>query len=322
MFPFPGSTGPDEHDEHEKVSVMRCPRVTLVCIPLLLTMTMLLIGCKASKEAEEDPGLQLSEEQLAKVKVIAQERFAEARAKVEPFDSRAATRELLLKLTNYDLDQLPENMLSFDEVNAVIEQRANASCDLKYLPSLREDLIAEAVTKFPFYAVGDPIEVVVGPQKRRYKGIFGGANRTKIKIDTIWVMIKDLLEPHSAISFDADKNKQYRAHHVKVNYELPRRDFLKKEIPRITPGVFLEHGYLKVRGLFVAVPTIIENEIKPDVDVREAIYYERIEAELREEIERQMLDESLFSPTGSLEGGTVDTTANNTADKPAETAGP
>ena len=80
MFPFPGSTGPDEHDEHEKVLVMRCPHVTLVCIPLLLTMTMLLIGCKASEEAEEDPGLQLSEEQLAKVKVIAQERFAEARA--------------------------------------------------------------------------------------------------------------------------------------------------------------------------------------------------------------------------------------------------
>ena len=65
-----------------------------------------------------------------------------------------------------------------------------------------------------------------------------------------------------------------------------------------------------MRGSFVAVPTIIENEVKPDVDAREAIYYERIEAGLREEIERQMLDEGLFSPTGSPEDGTVGTTAN------------
>ena len=127
MFPFPGSTGPDEHDEQKKVVAMRCPHVPLVCIPLLLAMTMLLIGCKGSEEAEEGSDLQLSEEQLAKVKAIAKERFAEARAKVKPFASRALTRELLLKLTNYDLDQLPENMLSFDEVNAVIEQRASAS---------------------------------------------------------------------------------------------------------------------------------------------------------------------------------------------------
>lgn len=289
---------------------MRCPHVTLVCIPLLLTMTMLLIGCKASEEAEEGPEFQLSEEQLAKVKIIAKERFAKARARVKPFDSRTPTRELLLKLTNYDLDQLPENMLSVDEVNAVIEQRANASCDLKYPPSLREDLIAEGVTKFPFYAVGDPIEVLVGPQKRRYKGTFGGANQTKIKIDTSWIVIRDLLEPHSEVSFDADKNKQYRAHHVKINYQLPRRDLLEKEIPRIKPGVFLEHGYLKARGSFVAVSTIIENEVKPDVDAKEAIYYERIEAELREEIERQMLDEGLFSPTGSAANSTVGTTSN------------
>lgn len=289
---------------------MRCPHVTLVCIPLLLTMTMLLIGCKASEEAEEGPEFQLSEEQLAKVKIIAKERFAKARARVKPFDSRTPTRELLLKLTNYDLDQLPENMLSVDEVNAVVEQRANASCDLKYPPSLREDLIAEGVTKFPFYAVGDPIEVLVGPQKRRYKGTFGGANQTKIKIDTSWIVIRDLLEPHSEVSFDADKNKQYRAHHVKINYQLPRRDLLEKEIPRIKPGVFLEHGYLKARGSFVAVSTIIENEVKPDVDAKEAIYYERIEAELREEIERQMLDEGLFSPTGSAANSKVGTTSN------------
>ena len=289
---------------------MRCPHVTLVCIPLLLTMTMLLIGCKASEEAEEGPEFQLSEEQLAKVKIIAKERFAKARARVKPFDSRTPTRELLLKLTNYDLDQLPENMLSVDEVNAVVEQRANASCDLKYPPSLREGLIAEAVTKFPFYAVGDPIEVLVGPQKRRYKGTFGGANQTKIKIDTSWIVIRDLLEPHSEVSFDADKNKQYRAHHVKINYQLPRRDLLETEIPRIKPGVFLEHGYLKARGSFVAVSTIIENEVKPDVDAKEAIYYERIEAELREEIERQMLDEGLFSPTGSAANSKVGTTSN------------
>ncbi|MDP7395606.1 MAG: hypothetical protein QF541_01980 [Lentisphaeria bacterium] len=277
---------------------MRCPPVTLVCIPLLLASTMLLVGCRGSEEAGEGLEQQLSEEQLAKVKVIAKERFAEARATVTPFDRHALTRVLLLKLTNYDLDQLPEKMLSSDNVKAVIEQRVNASCDLKYPPPLREELIAEAVTKFPFYAVGDPIEVVVGPQKRRYKGTFGGANKTKIKIDTSWIVIKDLLEPHSEISFDADKNKQYRAHHVKVNYELPRRDFLKRQISRITPGVFFEHGYLKVRGLFVAVPTIIENEVKPDVDVREALYYERIEAGIREEIERQMRDEGLLSPTG------------------------
>jgi hypothetical protein len=282
-------------------------RKWILAVPALLVL-LIVSGCGDSSPPPPDttvvdPEPAMSAEELAHIKQVTDERFESARAEVPEFDRYREVRNLLLKRTEYDLDDLPDPFPSQAEVSKILKKETLAIGDRRFPKSARDKVVAASIEKFPLYKVGDVLEVKAKPGGRRVEGKLVELAAGKIRVAGTWILRKDLLDPHFSC-FDEAENKNFRAHHVRVNFDIGRKDFLESELKRQRIKVYRDNGYVKKKGgPFVSVKKIIET-IEPKVDELEKQYYAKKEEEIRARIEVDMIEEGMISqPVSEPEPG-------------------
>jgi hypothetical protein len=256
----------------------------------------------APVEAAKEPEKETVPEE---VKLLARKRRDELVAQAQKFDRQALTRQLVLEKYQFDIDTLfPDGIFNLDrlksegDVKGQVFKRAFAAADQEYPVGLRQRVADQAAKNVPLYQLGDIVETVSTNRDLVQKGKLEVVYADYIVVGGHKILIGDLKSP-SPDYFDPAIVERRREQFVRVNYENPRAEFLRKKQAELTPEVYRECGFLRVNGKWVSLKTLIPKEIDPVVDKEEEDYNQRLKRRLEQVVIREFRRQGIIPAKGN-----------------------
>ena len=209
------------------------------------------------------------------------------------FDFEGAKNKIFLEKFGVDLSQIPKEGKTKDQVEQIIENLASEAANLKFPESKRQEIIERGKKEFPLYKPGDIVEV-----RTRRGAVYGVLERTypdKIKIEKFYILLQDIISPHSAC-FNKEECEKKRDHFLRVNFEIPKDDFKNKCMKDFAPNVYKEEGFVLVDKTWMTIDELFKKKVRPKLRELERKYDRAWEKEARVRVEKQMQEEGLYAP--------------------------
>ncbi len=235
----------------------------------------------------------------------AKKRFEARKDEIKGFDRKKNLRRVVYDLYKIDLDVLfPSGEYDFstikseEEVKKELNARATKIVNQTYPPDMRGQLEKDAQEKFPFYKLGDQVEVKYGHPNGEVLTHTGELQECEPAADWIIVgdkkiLLADLKSP-TRVCFDEKRTTLRRKNYVLNRYDKPRMDEKMKIKDKLEPDVYKEFGWVKEKGEWVSLETMYPTKIEPEFERRESAHYQNQAAKIKKDILRQMREERLI----------------------------
>ena len=283
---------------------------------LVLLLAVPMTGCNKVKEkfsgkteevVEEPPPPPYTPEQLAKIdqaREEAQKRYDALMEEAESFDAYAATARILLEKHKIDLSKIfpagysAEKLKTAKEVNTIYEERLKEIADKKFPDTMLDKIIKQANTEFPEIKVGDKIKVEATREKF-FEGEVKEIAEDRIKIEYQYILLNDIVSPNP-VCFNPAKAKQYRDHFVKVNYEIPRRDYIDEIKAKVFSKTMHEFGYVYHGRKWLPMDAFIAAEVAKPLAAEVAAYEEKQKRSARFQVRNELLREGFLEEMNEI----------------------
>src|SRR5690606_16351166 len=111
---------------------------------------------------------------------------------------------------------------------------------------------------------GDPIRMIT------VRGRILEGTIEKMTPDTVTIDKTSLLKTDSKmplpLCFEPEQVATHRDHYMKLNFEIPRRDYAAERYKEILPGVLNEFGYIHFDNTWMRLDEYINRQLKPEID--------------------------------------------------------
>lgn len=236
------------------------------------------------------------EAERARIKALAKARLAEAMATVPKFDRDAAVARLMLEQFEIDIESLPDPLPTPKELRAMLFKEINKQVDQAFSEKRKDEVQAEAISKYPFYKIGDVVQVETrrGGAKDRLEGV----SDDRIKVGPHIILFSDLVDPDES-AFKEEVIAKRRAHFVNVQYNWPRGKLIARLETELRTPIYNRNGYAQVKGQngklsWKRASHIVETVIVPQVDALEAEYMAEHEAAMKKKVRDEMAAEGIL----------------------------
>ena len=129
-------------------------------------------------------------------------------------------------------------------------------------------------------------------------GILERVYNEKIKLGRFNILKNDIITPDSAC-FDKAACDKRRRHYIKINFDIPRADYVKSIKKKIAPKLFKENGFLgKGRGRkrkWIKIDDIIKSKFESVIKTLEESYNKELEEKVKSKVEESLLADGLVS---------------------------